>query len=172
MVVQEQKEKPVTGYETIEWVKLIPKEDLDALMNPPEYLNDIQDGSEQDQFSNQVQNAIEAASNDTYQQALVSTKVLTEMNGKKIKIPGFIVPLEFDDEQNVIQFFLVPYFGACIHEPPPPPNQMIYVTYPKGLKVDDLYQAFWISGKLQTALFEDQLGTAAYTMNMDEFELF
>ncbi len=57
-------------------------------------------------------------------------KVRNELNGSKVKIPGFVIPLEGDDKA-VTEFLLVPYFGACIHVPPPPPNQIIYVKFKK-----------------------------------------
>ena len=70
----------------------MPKEDLDALLNPPDYLSDIEDGSFEDQINNQFQSSIPAAGNDPYQQALVSTRIVPEMDGKPIRLPGFIVP--------------------------------------------------------------------------------
>ena len=160
------------AFKTIEWTDLIPQEDLDALLNPPSYLDDIEDGSFEDQISSQVQNSIAAASDDRYQQALVSTRVVTEMNNQSVRIPGFIVPLEFDDDQTITQFFLVPFFGACIHVPPPPPNQIIFVDFPQGLKLEALYEPFWISGLLQASLMENELATAAYRMKMQEYEVY
>lgn len=161
-----------SAFKTIEWTDLIPKEDLDALLNPPSYITDIEDGSVEDQISSQIQNAVAAANDDRYQQALVSTDVIPEMDGKAIRIPGFIVPLEFDDDQTITQFFLVPFFGACIHVPPPPPNQIIYINYPEGIKLNALYDPFWISGILKTLLIENELATAAYTINMQYFEIY
>lgn len=157
-------------YKTIEWTDLIPKGDLDALLNPPKYITDVEDGSFEDQISNQMTNKIADANSDAYQQALSSTKVLAEMDGKFLRIPGFIVPLDFDDNQTITEFFLVPFFGACIHVPPPPPNQIIYVKYPKGVKVDALYDPFWISGILHTSLIENDTATSAYSMTMHAFE--
>lgn len=161
---------PKTAFKTIEWTDLMPKDDLDALLNPPSYVNDVEDGSIEDQISNQIQSTIAAASDDRYQQALVSTRVVSEMDGQAIRIPGFIVPLEFDDKQTITQFFLVPFFGACIHMPPPPPNQIVFVDYPKGLKLDALYDPFWISGVVKTSLLENELATAAYSLKMQHFE--
>ena len=166
-------------YETVEWTELMPKEDLDALMNPPSYINDIEDGSLEDQIASQLisaqtqnknktQNQIE----DRYQQALASTKIIESMNDKAIRIAGFIVPLEYDDEQVVTEFFLVPFFGACIHVPPPPPNQIIYVKYPKGIKLEVLYDPFWISGVLKTSLVSNDMATAAYTLEMHSHEVY
>ena len=89
-----------------------------------------------------------------------------------IRIPAFIVPLEFDDEQRVTQFFMVPFFGACIHLPPPPPNQTIFVNYPQGFKLDDLTEAYWVSGIIKTSKVENDLATAAYTMEVHYLELY
>lgn len=52
--------------------------------------------------------------------------LLLALDGKLVKIAAFIVPLE-DNMQEADEFLLVPYFGACVHTPPPPPNQMVYV---------------------------------------------
>ena len=158
------------AFKTVEWTDLMPEEDLNALSNPPEYINEVEDGSFEDQINDQFQNTINTIAEDRYQQALVSTSVVSELNGESIRIPGFIVPLEFNDDQTITQFFLVPYFGACIHMPPPPPNQMIFVNYPKGLKLNALYDPFWISGVLNTSLQENDMATSAYAMDMQTFE--
>lgn len=163
---------PDSAFKTIEWTDLIPKEDLEALMNPPDYVTEIEDGSLEDQISSQIQNAFAVASDDRYQQALVSTRIVPEINGKAIRLPGFIVPLEFNDIQVMTQFFLVPFFGACIHLPPPPPNQIIFVNYPQGLKLKNFYDPYWISGILKTTLIENDMAIAAYTMQMDTFEVY
>ena len=98
--------------------------------------------------------------------------MVSEISGQAIRIPGFIVPLEFDDEQTITQFFLVPFFGACIHVPPPPPNQVIFVDYPEGLKLEALYDPFWVSGVVNTSLIKNELATAAYTLKMQFFEVY
>ncbi len=162
--------QPVSAFTTLEWDDLMPADDLDALQNPPNYLYDFQDGSDEDQISSQLANAVTNAVNDRYQQALVSTRIIPEMDGRNVRVPGFVVPLEFDDEQTITEFFLVPYFGACIHSPPPPPNQIIYVRAPKGIQLETLYDPFWISGKLSTKLIENTMATAAYSMEMHFYE--
>jgi uncharacterized protein len=93
-----------------------------------------------------------------------------ELEGKEIRIPGFVVPLELDDAGNVTEFFLVPYFGACIHVPPPPPNQMLYVRMKQGIKLDSMYSAYWITGKLSARTRATRLGSAAYMLAGTEFE--
>jgi len=164
-------------YRVLEWTDLMPASDYEALSNPPDYITESEDDifSDPSARSTVIEYGDEFATgvpslDDAYQQALVSQKVIPEMNGKPVRIAGFIVPLEFDDELTVTEFFLVPYFGACIHLPPPPPNQMIYVTYPKGIKLDALYSPFWVSGVLETDVKRNDLGTSAYSMRMQVFE--
>ena len=72
---------------------------------------------------------------------------ISKLMGKPIKIPGFAVPLEGDDGfEYVKEFLLVPTFGACIHVPPPPPNQVIYVILDKPVYFEKLMYAVWVSG--------------------------
>ena len=75
---------------------------------------------------------------------------LKQLIGKSVKIPGFAVPLEGDDEFEYIEeFLLVPYFGACIHVPPPPPNQVIHVILDKPVHFEVISFAIWITGILE-----------------------
>ena len=72
---------------------------------------------------------------------------IRQLIGKSIKIPGFAVPLEgADGFEYVKEFLLVPTFGACIHVPPPPPNQVIYVILDKPVYFEKLMYAVWVSG--------------------------
>jgi hypothetical protein len=153
-------------YQEIEWTDLMPKEDLDALMNPPEYLDEIADGSEEDTLDDQFKNPQDNP-DDPYQKALMSTRIIPEFHQRKIRLPGFIVPLDFDDHQIITTFLLVPFFGACIHLPPPPPNQIIFATYEPGLPLDDLSDAFFVEGIIFTELKEHDLATSAYSMTID-----
>jgi hypothetical protein len=106
---------------------------------------------------------------DELQQALQSAPVVPEMNGKMVRIPGFVVPVEGED-QKIYKFFLVPYFGACIHVPPPPSNQIIYAHYEPGVKVESLYDAIWITGKLKTETFSHELASSGYTIEVFRIE--
>ncbi len=154
------------AYEEIEWQDLIPKEDLEALMNPPEYLDEIEDGSSEDVLDDKLKMQSDDE-DDAYQRALTSTKIIAEYNQRKIRLPGFIVPLDFDDHQVITTFLLVPFFGACIHLPPPPPNQIIFATYEPGLSLDDLSDAFFVEGTIFTEIKESDLATSAYSMTID-----
>jgi hypothetical protein len=157
---------------TIQWTDLLPQDEIDILANPPSYISDIEDGSPEDQIGSQANNSIVLEMEDRYQQALISTRIKPEMDGRAVRIPGFIVPLEFDGEQTITEFFLVPYFGACLHMPPPAPNQIIHVRYEKGLELEALYYPFWISGVLTASLIENDMATAAYAIEMDSYEAY
>lgn len=93
------------------------------------------------------------------------TDTLKKLNGKVVKIPGFIVPLE-DYEEEAAEFLLVPYFGACVHTPPPPPNQLVYVkmTDKRRLKVG-LWDAVWMYGTLKIEYVESVYGPSSYTLD-------
>lgn len=106
---------------------------------------------------------------DKLQAALQSAPIVPEMDGKAVRIPGFVVPLEGED-QNIFSFFLVPYFGACIHVPPPPSNQIIYVHYEPGVRLESLYDAVWISGVLRTDTFSHELASAGYRVEAQRIE--
>lgn len=94
-----------------------------------------------------------------------------DLNGKKVRLPGFVVPLE-GDETKITEFFLVPYFGACIHVPPPPPNQIIYVKYPKGAPIDDLWGAIWLEGTIKAESMSNDLATVGYIMEGLKVEVY
>ncbi|WP_300174580.1 DUF3299 domain-containing protein [uncultured Aliivibrio sp.] len=96
----------------------------------------------------------------TMEQSLVGG-VRQELNGSMVKIPGFVIPLEGDDKM-ITEFLLVPYFGACIHVPPPPPNQIIYVKFEKGAPIQQLWDVIYIVGKLKTETINSELAETGY----------
>lgn len=102
----------------------------------------------------------------------ISFNVNQELNGATVKIPGFIVPLDVGKDGTVSEFFLVPYFGACIHVPPPPPNQIVYVKAPKGIALDSIYEAYWVTGRMQVQNKTTRLGAAAYALTADKIEVY
>ncbi|MGY3945152.1 DUF3299 domain-containing protein [Aeromonas tecta] len=94
-----------------------------------------------------------------------------KLDNQELRIPGFVVPLE-GDAKKVTAFLLVPYFGACIHVPPPPTNQVIYVSYPKGAPVDDLWDAIWVKGKMRTISSSHEMATASYSMEATDVSVY
>jgi uncharacterized protein len=99
-----------------------------------------------------------------------SSAVNSALNLMRVKVPGFVVPLEFSKDGMVREFFLVPYVGACIHVPPPPPNQIVFVELAVAMRLPSVYDAVWITGTLRTQIKNSQLGTAAYTLEATKVE--
>ncbi|MCP4073755.1 MAG: DUF3299 domain-containing protein [Hyphomicrobiales bacterium] len=82
------------------------------------------------------------------QRKLAATEPNPDLLGKVVRLPGYLLPLEMVD-QKAVEFLLVPTVGACIHTPPPPANQMIFVRYEQGFEVRGLYKPVWISGEMR-----------------------
>lgn len=70
-----------------------------------------------------------------------------DLNGKSIRMPGYVLPLEFDGGETT-EFLLVPFVGACIHVPPPPPNQIVHVNFRQGFVSSGLYTPVYVIGRL------------------------
>ena len=77
--------------------------------------------------------------------------VVNALDGAAVKIPGYLLPLEFSD-RKITEFLLVPWVGACIHTPPPPPNQIVHVTLDQGngFESRSVYEPVWVAGELFT----------------------
>jgi hypothetical protein len=89
---------------------------------------------------------------------------LRALSGQVVRIAGYVVPLD-DASQEDAEFLLVPYYGACVHTPPPPPNQMVLVEMEGRQKVRlDLFEAIWLEGRLGIDLVESLYGTAGFTI--------
>lgn len=88
-----------------------------------------------------------------------------ELAGKRVSIPGFMVPLE-DDLDHVTEFLLVPYAGACIHVPPPPPNQIVYVKMNKNTQVQVTFtDPILVTGTLQISTVQSPYGAVSYDLS-------
>jgi hypothetical protein len=91
--------------------------------------------------------------------------VVEALDGQLVRLPGYIVPLDVTESGKVPEFLFVPYFGACIHVPPPPSNQIVHVHFGEGVLLDSLYQPFWIEGPLRTQSRSSELAEAGYSMH-------
>jgi hypothetical protein len=105
-------------------------------------------------------------------QQMMDFSVNKALDGALIKIPGFIVPLDVGKDGLVTDFFLVPYFGACIHVPPPPPNQIVHVRISKGIALDSIYEAYWITGRMKVVNKSTRLGASAYQLAASNVEIY
>ena len=83
---------------------------------------------------------------------------------KEVRIPGFMIPLE-DWADEVSEFLLVPYVGACVHTPPPPPNQLVYVKMKNDTGVAvSFWDPVWIHGTLAVEETTNQYGSVSFTL--------
>lgn len=134
----------------LDWLELMPEEDLQLLESLPEIVH-------------------EGDGPASLPDEIMTGRVVPEMDGVEGRIPGFVVPLKtVGSEQRIVEFFLVPYYGACIHVPPPPPNQIIHVTYKPGFTLDALYEPVWIQGTLKAEPIENDIASASYTLVSDD----
>ena len=137
-------EEPKTLY----WPELLPEGELERLLAAPEV----------DHYS------------DDAPPQIGTFNVVSELDGKLVRIPGFVLPFEYVESGNVTEFLLVPYFGACIHSPPPPPNQLVYVKTKKPTNLGKQWDAIWAVGILRTQKHLNDLGDAAYTLELIRWE--
>lgn len=83
------------------------------------------------------------------QMEVENAKVNPELDGKTIRMPGYVLPLQ-SENGKVYEFMLVPYVGACVHTPPPPQNQLVYVKSSEGFPSEDMYTPVWVEGVMET----------------------
>ena len=95
--------------------------------------------------------------------------LVPELNGKSVRLGGYVVPLDFE-ATNVKEFLLVPFVGACIHVPPPPANQIVYVKVDQGFEVSDTFTPVTVTGTIKTDLAITGLADAGYTMEATSVE--
>jgi hypothetical protein len=91
------------------------------------------------------------------------------MDGQSVRIPGYIVPLE-EGKSGMTEFLLVPYFGACIHSPPPPSNQIIHVLPSKPAQNYRSMDTVWINGTLKTLRADTFMGASSYRLDAVSIE--
>ena len=98
----------------------------------------------------------------------IQTAVVKELNGQNIRIAGYLLPLEAS-AGKVTEFLLVPYIGACIHAPPPPPNQIVHVKVlqKSGYKNKKIYEPVWVTGKLAIKSMSKELYLADGSAGID-----
>lgn len=109
------------------------------------------------------------------QAELNAAPVNSALNGKKIKIPGFISPLEVGEAKGMVkEFLLVPYFGACIHTPPPPLNQTLLVKPLEGKSIgaERMYEPVWVYGTIVTEQIHTDLAEAGYQIKDASVEIY
>jgi len=148
----------VVNYKTIDWTVLMPeqwlraiKKDFDSLYK----LSNLQDGSPQ---ANKAMLEL--------QKKFDEAPIVKEQINKKVRISGYVVSLDASRDKYR-EFLLVPYFGACIHLPPPPANQIILIksgAQTKFTKLPESMDMVWIEGELKESRVSTAQGISGYAL--------
>jgi hypothetical protein len=161
---------PATGksaaqsYREIDWLALVPKD-----WNPHERLKDKNVA---------ILNARDKLKDDDelakqwlreLREVLDTAPAVDAMDGEFVKLPGYVVPLE-ETGDGLKEFLLVPYFGACIHTPPPPANQIVHVVASGAVKGIRAMDAVWVKGRLKTLRRDTSMGVSGYALAADSIE--
>lgn len=147
-----------SAYREIQWDELIPKD-----WDPTADFKDL-DLSRLTDSDPRAQEALEKM-----RAMWEAAPVETSLDGKAIRLAGFVIPLERKGDV-VSELLLVPYFGACIHTPPPPANQTIHVVLAKPASDLKMMDAFWINGTLGIARGDSGVGVYGYRIKADSLE--
>lgn len=94
--------------------------------------------------------------------------VVEALDGQRVRLPGYIVPLDMNERGRVIEFLLVPFYGACIHVPPPPSNQIVHAVSDLGVPIQELWQPFWIEGPMRVEAVDSELAEAGYRLEAEK----
>jgi len=152
------------GFRSVEWEELVPPgfSSDEIYEKYKDRLLDLKPGSPKvDELYDEM--------NDEYNRGSVNAA----LDSEDIQLAGFVAPLTYDGD-TITEFLLVPYFGACIHVPPPPTNQTVIVTLAdgEGLTLDESWGAVWVAGTMTAASTDTGLATAGYSISDAEFGVY
>ena len=153
-------EDKATTYKETNWDDLLPKE-----WDPMKVINELK----LDKLKDSDPKAMEAM--EKLKRMWSDAPSNPAMNGKPIRIAGFMVPLEWG-KREVKEFLLVPYFVACIHVPPPPANQIIHVVADKPFKAKEDMDAVWVNGIIELATSKTDMGDSGYRLRARKVEAY
>ncbi len=128
----------------LDWLEMMPKAELEAMQRG--------DGPEVSHDGEQAM-----AQFGTY-------NTVATVLGHPIRLPGYVVPLANTQDGRLTEFLFVPYYGACIHVPPPPPNQIVHVVLKVPVAMPDIYAPVFLAGTLTAQRQQSDLAGSAYTM--------
>jgi len=147
----------------VTWEDLIP-EDFEPPENPymtmtQEQIDKLLDGSEE---SN--------AEIERIEKEFAYAPTVDKLDGMGVKIPAYVTPLEYNNSSKIREFLLVPYVGACIHTPPPPANQIVYVNADEAVELGNTYDPIWATGIIRTETVESELAETGYRLELESVE--
>ena len=144
---------PDAPAETLSWRDLMPEDELAAL----ESLNDgSADPSLMAQFTGQ----------SPVDDQMGTFNAVADLDQLMARMPGYILPLDYATQGQAREFLLLPYHGACVHYPPPPPNQIVYLRSPEPIAFNSLWEPVWVEGRMQIQRMDTDLAASAYAMTV------
>ena len=185
--------QPSFAVETIGWEALVPP--IDETLDPyPRLTEDQQDslydlwmvrerrklGSDSDDLDRLEKEATDNLEADGLDAARImqelddflalleanKTRLVDSLDGKDVRIPGYVLPTEYAGDE-VVEFLLVPYVGACIHTPAPPLNQLVQVRVEEGFTSEGMFAPVWVTGRMQTAMSTQSLYLVDGSMDIE-----
>lgn len=143
----------------LDWEDLVPADFVQApdpfMTMSDDEIEKLMDGSDE--------SARELAKLD---EAMRYAPVDPSLDGKHVTLPGYVVPLDYDGQTRLKEFLLVPYFGACIHTPPPPANQIVMAELKEAIVVEDGYEPIELRGILHAEESKTDMADAGYRMEV------
>jgi hypothetical protein len=133
---------------TFDWLELIPEEELKLL---------------------QDQAVVDHEGEPVVPDYSESTPVLAQ-NGAEGRLPGYIVPVTITEDNKISEFFVVPYFGACIHVPPPPPNPIVFAAPEEPIEMTEIWAAYWVYGKIEIKPTRNSVAQSHYVIDVEKVE--
>jgi hypothetical protein len=130
------------GFAELEWTHMLPGEDVAILRDAPP--------------------VIHVGNHQGAQYGTLHT--IAALDNQRVRLTGYVVPLETDAQGKMTEFFFVPFYGACIHVPPPPPNMLIHVSLTRSVDTPQIWDPFWLRGVLRTETQRNAVAASAYAM--------
>ncbi|RZL07644.1 MAG: DUF3299 domain-containing protein [Rubrivivax sp.] len=154
--------KPAVPPRHLKWQELVPKD-----WDPGQQVRDRMKGQNVDALSDTDPRVMEMMREMRAVWDAAPTN--PAMDGVTGRLPGYVVPLD-DSSQGLKEFLLVPYYGACIHSPPPPANQIVHVVSPRTVKDFQSMDTVWVSGTIRIQRGDSYMGVSAYRIDATKIE--
>ncbi|WP_421859907.1 DUF3299 domain-containing protein [Oceanicaulis sp.] len=142
---------PDAEAELLVWRDLMPDADLEAL-------EALVEGRADPSLMSQL------GEQSTIEGQIGTFNIVEDLDGLVVRMPGYILPLDFAENGSAQEFLLLPYHGACVHVPPPPPNQIVYLRAPEPVRFNSLWEPVWVEGRMEIERVDTELAATAYSM--------
>jgi hypothetical protein len=141
--------------EALSWRDLIPTEEL-------QIMDDLNSGNADPSLMSRF------IGSSPVEGQMGTFNTVTDLDGLHVRMPGYILPINFQQSGQAREFLLLPYHGACVHYPPPPPNQIVYLTSDKPISFNNLWEPIYAEGVMSINRVDTDLAASAYSMQAIE----